>query len=572
MNYAAIWHRPSSEYAFALDDTHYVFRLRAQAGDLTCCALWYADRAAMGPLCYRRAPMEKRYTDALADWFELRLTTQLNRIAYYFELCDGARTAYYIGGLFQPTPQADRSDGFQFAYNHRADRLTVPDWAADAVVYNIFPDSFASRAGYLARQPQSASLGGETCRSLLGGTLRGIRENLDAIERLGCNCLYLNPIFAAGCYHKYDTLDYFRVDPCFGTGEDLRRLVHAAHARGMRVILDGVFNHVSSRHPFFQDVLARGRQSRYYRWFYDLPEHPRLPAEGELPEYACFSYVADMPKTDLSCPEACAYFCEVGRYWIETFDIDGWRLDVANEINDGFLRAFRAAVKAAKPDALLIGEVWEDASHFLQGDMLDSCMNYDFRRLALQFFARRTLDAGGLAVGLHWLLTRYREPAMLAQLNLLDSHDVSRFLTECGGDEARMRQAVVFQMTFPGMPCVFYGDELGLTGASEPEYRQAMPWGRDHPLRTLYRELISLRRGHPALRRGRFRVEVAQGDQLAYTLEDASERVSVLFNRAGAPVDARPWLNAAGAAALAQSGVESGRLAAGGYLVVRTAK
>ena len=245
---------------------------------------------------------------------------------------------------------------------------------------------------------------------------------------------------------------------------------------------------------------------------------------------------------------------------------------MANEINDGFLRAFRAAVKAAKPDALLIGEVWEDASHFLQGDMLDSCMNYDFRRLALQFFARRTLDAGGLAVGLHWLLTRYREPAMLAQLNLLDSHDVSRFLTECGGDEARMRQAVVFQMTFPGMPCVFYGDELGLTGVSEPEYRQAMPWGRDHPFRALYRELISLRRGHPALRRGRFRVEVAQGDQLAYTLEDASERVLVLFNRASAPVDARPWLNAAGAAALAQSGVESGRLAAGGYLVVRTAK
>ena len=199
-------------------------------------------------------------------------------------------------------------------------------------------------------------------------------------------------------------------------------------------------------------------------------------------------------------------------------------------------------------------------------------MNYDFRRLALQFFARRTLDAGGLAVGLHWLLTRYREPAMLAQLNLLDSHDVSRFLTECGGDEARMRQAVVFQMTFPGMPCVFYGDELGLTGASEPEYRQAMPWGRDHPFRALYRELIALRRGHPALRRGRFRVEVAQGDQLAYTLEDASERVLVLFNRASAPVDARPWLNAAGAAALAQSGVESGRLAAGGYLVVRTAK
>ena len=182
------------------------------------------------------------------------------------------------------------------------------------------------------------------------------------------------------------------------------------------------------------------------------------------------------------------------------------------------------------------------------------------------------MDAGELAVGLHWLLTRYREPAMLSQLNLLDSHDVSRFLTECGGDEARMRQAVVFQMTFPGMPCVFYGDELGLTGAAEPEYRRAMPWGQDHPLRTLYRELIALRRAHPALRRGRFLLERAQGEVLGYALEDASERICVLFNRAGAPVDVHPWLNAAGAAALAQSGVDSDRLTAGGYLVVRAAK
>ena len=288
-----------------------------------------------------------------------------------------------------------------------------------------------------------------------------------------------------------------------------------------------------------------------------------------MPEYACFSYVAHMPKTDLSCPEACAYFCQVGCYWIQAFDIDGWRLDVANEINDGFLRAFRAAVKAAKPDALIIGEVWEDGSHFLQGDMLDSCMNYDFRRLALQFFAWRAIDAGGLAVGLHWLLTRYKDPAMLAQLNLLDSHDVSRFLTECSGDQARMRQAVVFQMTFPGMPCVFYGDELGLTGATEPEYRQAMPWGKDHRLRALYRELIALRRTHPALRRGRFQVEYAQNETLIYVLEDASERIAVLFNRWGAAVDVQNWMSPPETEILIQCGVTSGQLAAGGYLISR---
>ena len=570
MNYAAIWHRPSSEYAFALDDTHYVFRLRAQAGDLTCCALWYADRAAMGPLCYRRAPMEKRYTDALADWFELRLTTQLNRIAYYFELCDGARTAYYIGGLFQPTPQADRSDGFQFAYNHRADRLTVPDWAADAVVYNIFPDSFASRAGCLARQPQSAFLGGETCRSLLGGTLHGIRENLDAIERLGCNCLYLNPIFAAGCYHKYDTLDYFRVDPCFGTGEDLRRLVHAAHARGMRVILDGVFNHVSSRHPFFQDVLKRGKASPYWSWFYDLPEQPRYPDAGEMPEYACFSYVPQMPKTDTSCPEMRDYFCKVGAYWVREFDVDGWRLDVANEMDDGFLRAFREAVKREKPDALVIGEVWENAAHFVNHGMMDGAMNYDFRRFCRQFFAEGSIDAEEFDLRLSSLLTRYPRQMLSAQLNLLDSHDVSRFLTLCGGDRARMEQAVLFQMAFPGMPCVFYGDEKGLEGTLENEYRRPMAFDRSDALEDVYRRMIALRKEHPALRHGDFQTVLAQGTLFLCRRIAAEESLLLCWNAGGEalpvpglPKDALPLL---------QKGWKGGLLEGRGYAVFQIEK
>lgn len=569
MHYAAIFHRPESEYAFALDDTHYVFRLRAQAGDLTACALWYADRAVMGPMDYHRMPMEKRYTDTVTDWFEARLTTTLDRIAYYFELCDGEKTAYFIGGVFQETADAERSDGFQFAYNHRADRLEVPSWAADAVVYQVFPDSYASAASYLSGQPVHASWQGQPCESQLGGTLRGIRENLEAINALGCDCVYLNPIFVAGHYHKYDTLDYYHVDPCFGSDQELRLLVDAAHARGMRVILDGVFNHISARHPFFQDVLAQGKRSPYYRWFYRLPEHPRYPAPGEAPAYACFSYVAQMPKTDLSYPAACAYFCDVGRYWVEHFDIDGWRLDVANELNDGFLRAFRGAVKEAKADALIIGEVWEDSSHYLQGDMMDSCMNYDFRRFCLQFFAWRTMDAQCFNAAINWLLTRYQEPAVRAQLNLLDSHDVERFLSACGGNLERMRQALVFQMTMPGMPCVFYGSECGLTGVTEAEYRQAMPWGRRHPLSDFYRELIRLRREHPALRHGQYRCDLARDEVFGYTLYDERERLSVLFNRAGAPVDMEVLPNGGNVETLLQSGLEAGRLLPGGYVIRR---
>ncbi len=530
MNIAAITHRPMSEYAYALDETHYVFRLRAQAGDLKACAFWYADRATMGELTYARLPMTKTFSDALFDWFEIRLTTPYNRISYYFEMEDGVQTMYYIGGVFQQTPQALRSDGFQFSFNHRADRLAVPDWTQDAVVYNIFPDSFATGKRTIAASPKTAAWQGMTTNSLLGGTISGICENLDYLQEMGFTCIYLNPIFAAGCYHKYDTLDYFHIDPCFGTDDEFRTLVGEVHARGMRIIIDGVFNHISSAHPFFQDVLAKGKNSPYYDWFYDLPEHPRLPENGEPPVYACFAYVAEMPKTNLDNAAACEYFCQVGAHWITEYDVDGWRLDVANELNDSFLRAFRQTVKAAKKDAIIIGEVWEDGSRYLQGDMLDSCMNYDFRRFAMQFFASRAISAADMAVRLDWLMTRYKEPAMRAQLNLLDSHDVNRFLSECGGDADRMVQAMVLQMTLPGMPSVFYGDECALLGTTEPAYRQAMQWTLSHPIKAMYEKLIRLRKEHAALRRGQYRCLKAEGGFLAYAMQDGDERIAVLLN------------------------------------------
>ena len=567
MNFAAVYHQPMSEYAFALDDTHYVFRLRAQAGDLSACTFWYADRAAMGPLGYRPVPMERVCTDALLDWFEVRLSTPLDRISYYFEISDGQKTAYFIGGVFQATAQAERSEGFQFSYNHRADRLVVPQWAADAVVYNIFPDSFATATADISRRGTAKPWRDTACASLLGGTLNGIRENLDYVRDMGFTCMYLNPIFAAQSYHKYDTLDHFSIDPCFGTLEDMRRLVTAAHAKGMRIILDGVFNHISSRHPFFQDVLQNAAQSKYYRWFYKLPERPVFPAPGEMPDYACFSYVAQMPKMDLSNQEACAYFCDVGQYWLRELDIDGWRLDVANEINDGFLRAFRQAVKAVKPDALIVGEVWEDGSRYLQGDMLDACMNYDFRRFATQFFAKKSIDASALAVRMNWLMTRYKEPALSAQLNLLDGHDVNRFLSECDGQCDAMELAVVFQMTLPGMPSVFYGDERGLTGTTEPAYRQAMDWHAAHPLQAHYARLIRLRREHPALRRGRYRQDIAQGDVFGYSMRDENECIHVLLNRGEGAFAVPPNSAFADSAALMQKGYQAGVLAPGGYVV-----
>ena len=518
-----------SEYAFALDDTHYIFRLRTGKGEAESVRFYYADRAVMTPkLQFAPLPMEKFRTDRYFDWYEIRLETRFERIAYYFELQNGVETLFYYGDCYEMAGTPTRADYFQLPFNHRADRFAAPAWTRDAVVYNIFPDSFAAGK-------RLAPNGAPPCR---GGTVRGVTENLDYIASLGFNCIYLNPIFAARSYHRYDTLDYYRIDPHMGAEDDLRDLVRRAHALGIRVILDGVFNHVSSDHPFFRDVLEKGRASRYYSCFYALPETPRLPAAGELPGYTCFSYVADMPKTNTADPFLRQYFCDVGAYWVRKFDVDGWRLDVANELDDGFLRAFRASVKAAKSDALIVGEVWDNAAHFLGGDMLDSAMNYDFRRYCRRFFAEQTVDAETFDTNVSTLLLRYNENALFAQLNLLDSHDVSRFLSLCGGKTERMELAVLLQMTFPGMPCVFYGDEKGLCGESEPEYRRPMEWDASSPLEEVYRRMIALRKTHPALRYGSFHTELACGGVYRYSRVWSGTKITVAMNLGAEPVKA----------------------------------
>ena len=529
MNPATIFHRPMSEYAFALDDTHYIFRLRTGKGEAESVRFYYADRAVMTPkLQFAPLPMEKFRTDRYFDWYEIRLKTRFERIAYYFELQNGVETLFYYGDCYEMAGTPTRADYFQLPFNHRADRFAAPAWTRDAVVYNIFPDSFAVGK-------RLAPNGAPPCR---GGTVRGVTENLDYIASLGFNCIYLNPIFAARSYHRYDTLDYYRIDPHMGAEDDLRDLVRRAHALGIRVILDGVFNHVSSDHPFFRDVLEKGRASRYYSCFYALPETPRLPAAGELPGYTCFSYVADMPKTNTADPFLRQYFCDIGAYWVRKFDVDGWRLDVANELDDGFLRAFRASVKAAKSDALIVGEVWENAAHYLGGDMLDSAMNYDFRRYCRRFFAEQTVDAETFDTNVSTLLLRYNENALFAQLNLLDSHDVSRFLSLCGGKTERMELAVLLQMTFPGMPCVFYGDEKGLCGESEPEYRRPMAWDASSPLEEVYRRMIALRKTHPALRYGSFHTELACGGVYRYSRVWNGTKITVAMNLGAEPVKA----------------------------------
>lgn len=303
---------------------------------------------------------------------------------------------------------------------------------------------------------------------------------------------------------------------------------------GLRVMIDGVFNHCGWNFFAFKDAAQKGRASKYWNWFYGLIEPVTVPDNMEdYPNYECFGYERMMPKLATDNPEVRDYFLNVGAYWVEKFDIDGWRLDVASEVDDSFWRAFRKRVKSIKDDVCLIGEIWETASHWLDGSMFDGAMNYDFRRHARRFFALSDIDAREFESRVTDMLMRYRTQVAYAQLNLLDSHDVSRFLSLCGGDGRRMKLAVLFQMTFPDMPSVFYGDERGMTGVLEEEYRHPMPWKEEtNDLFDFYKRAIRLRNGENALRRGAFRVIESEksGGFFRYAREDGEGGIEIVMN------------------------------------------
>ncbi len=570
MKREAILHIPMSSYAHGMDEEHVVFRLRAARGDLKRCRLFYGDRACrQTPVVFSGVDMTREAQDEWFDYFEVILKSPYRRICYYFELSDGKENTLYYADLFAGKTVAERSEYYQLPYNRREDIVDVPEWFKNAVVYNIFPDSFATSAGHISLTPCARQFGGIETRGKLGGTINGIRENLPYIRSLGANCIYINPIFAAGEYHKYDLIDYYTIDPCFGTNDDFKVLVDACHKMGMRIIIDGVFNHCGWDFFAFNDVVEKGEQSKYADWFYGLQFPVVKPDDPEAyPGYECFGYERLMPKLNTGNPEVRRYFLDVCTHWINHYDIDGWRLDVASEVDHDFWNEFRKAAKAAKPDCVLIGEVWESAGFWLDGSKFDSTMNYDFRKHCRDFFAHGSVDAAQFDGRITQMRMRYRYNVSYGQFNLLDSHDVPRFLSLCGGDIYKLKLAVLFQMTFIGPPSIFYGDEQGIEGVLESDYRSPMRFDEDGELLKHYRMAASLRNSHESLRRGTYATLHAAQNSGLYVFErrDSNERLVVALNAGVMDAELHAeWMD--GELLMAQ-GLSGGRLDANGYAVV----
>jgi cyclomaltodextrinase / maltogenic alpha-amylase / neopullulanase len=405
--------------------------------------------------------------------------------------------------------------------------IQTPNWVKHAVFYQIFPDRFA-RGSTTPHHRWTVQWENwhapPTAQGYKGGDLWGVIERLDYLIDLGITALYLTPIFQSTCNHRYHTHDYYQVDPILGGNQAFQALLDAAHARQIKIVLDGVFNHASRGFYFFNDILENGPHSPWIDWF-RVEGWPLSAYDGSLPaHYQSWINNRALPTFNHDNPQVQEYLLQVAEYWVR-FGIDGWRLDVPYEVKTpGFWQTFRDRIKAINPEAYIVGEVWGDARQWLDGTQFDGVMNYLFTGPTLAFTggdriercyveapaytAFPALTAAEYGHKIQELLILYPWEIQLSQLNSLASHDTARLLTIAGGDHATVELATLLQFTFPGAPCIYYGDEVGLPGGLDPDNRRSFPdstdW--DQELLDQHRRLIALRHRYPALRTGRYQL------------------------------------------------------------------
>ncbi|WP_099469482.1 glycoside hydrolase family 13 protein [Konateibacter massiliensis] len=499
---------------------------------------------------------KEQVTEDYDCWFAQIPNIKWKRMKYCF-VAENQQEKFIVGSRdrIPYTTDADKlynlSNYFNYPYIHEEDIYQAPDWVSDTIWYQIFPERFCNGTpddGRSVLAWGSEEVDGYDKK--FGGNLAGIIQKLDYIKDAGFNGIYLNPIFDSPSSHKYDTTDYYKIDPNLGDNSILGQLVEEAHKRGIKVMLDAVFNHCGYYHPFWQDVLKHGAQSEYYDCFYILdPDKPivsgeiknGLPGECSKEElnFRTFAYTQVMPKWNTGNPIARKYLLDVAAYWIENYHIDGWRLDVSNEVSHDFWREFRKTVKSMNRDIYILGETWDNSYPWLMGDQFDAVMNYEFSVPVWNFFRDRqgtgvTYNGEEFQHRIGKLLTEYPKHLTENLFNLLDSHDTERILNIVGGNAKKVELAYLFLFTFPGTPCIYYGSEIGM-GGGEHSNRQCMIWDKDRQNKELYefiQKLIDLRKKTESFRSVElFFLDLpAHNDTILYRKSASKERVYVLIH------------------------------------------
>ena len=512
MNKHAIYHRPESNFCFAIDEKTVVLRIRFAKGDkIEGLSVLYNSKYDIAKTQYR-AEMPFICCDGLHDYYSVTLKLNDPRLAYVFEFSADGKKYYFCEAGVKESYDFSLAyyDSFQYAYINKNDIIQNVEWLNNAVFYQVFIDRF-DKASKKDESYINASWGDlPTPKSFFGGDLDGICKHLDYIQSLGVTALYLNPIFKSPSNHKYDIIDYYEIDEMFGGKEALKRLVKACHERGIKIMLDAVFNHVSEGFYPFNQVMEYGRKSDYFDWF--VIDGDKI--SGDRDNYDCFAACKYMPKLNTNNPEVQSYLIDIAKHYITEYDIDGWRLDVADEVAHDFWRQMRRKIKAVKPDAVLIGENWHNSESFLCGDQFDSIMNYGVTKAFLDFFARELIDEGGFAEALNAQLMRYTDTTNNMMFNLLDCHDTHRFFSEVGCNQRKLMHALLALVFLPGSINLYYGTEILTEGGYDPDSRRTFDWDKlnDPEIKGVKGEIayILKLKNQPAIAHGT--VKISNGD------------------------------------------------------------
>lgn len=567
MNRHALYHEPKSKFAYPYDEEVLHVRFRSAKGDLASVTAIAFDPYSYIPigngewefdLTKRKyLDMVKEHSDELFDyWFcEVNHVDTL-RIRYAFVLKNEEEEIFYGPHTTCSMEEYEKiaengSQYFNFPYINEEDVFKAPKWVEDIVWYQIFPERFnRSELGPEAKGMIPWDSNKVVDNSMVfGGNLLGVIEKLDYLEQLGVTGIYFTPMFESPSTHKYDTTDYYKIDPAFGTNEDFKTLVKESHKRGIKVMLDGVFNHCGYYHPFWQDVIKNGKDSKYYDCFYLEDSYVSLTDEKEVygepsseqlkkVNYRAFGTSPMMPKWNTGNPIAREHLIGVGTYWAEEYDIDGWRLDVSNEVSHDFWRAFRKSVKAVDEDIYIIGENWDNSYPWVAGDQFDAVMNYELLGNIWNYIGvtntRESYKVNKFLIELGKYMVNYPKNVIPVMFNMMDSHDTARVLTVCDQDIRKAKLIYLLQFILAGSPSLLYGSEIGLEGNFETargcmvfdEYTKA------NPLYRFLKELIGLRNNHKVFKALDYNIEMIDElrNSFMMTKEYKGEELFIIIN------------------------------------------
>lgn len=532
MNKYAVFHVLDTPYAYGKDKDTLIVRVRVARNDIKKCYIHYKDRYDWEN-SYRKKEMVIVAETELFTYYQVEVSVFRNRYRYYFEFIDNNDESFEYNerGFVNKNFKYNDMNSFQFPYIAEEDLYEEEKWLQESIIYQIFPDRFCN--GDNSKNTEGTLSWGKgkvNTKSMYGGDLRGVIEKLSYLKELGVNLIYLTPVFKSTTNHKYNTKDYFDIDPQFGTINEARELVEKAHNNGIKIIFDAVFNHSGSDFFAFKDLIKNQQQSKYKEWYF-IDSWPVSQAKDKY--YTFANGCENMPKLNTNNEEVKEYLLSVGEYWIKEIGIDGWRLDVCDEVGHEFWREFRKRIKKANKNTIIIGEIMHEANSFLKGDQLDGIMNYPFKNAIIDFFGKNIINAREFLDIMAENRVLYMDSIIRQMWNLIGSHDTKRIYNECEGNINKIKLAIAYQFLYIGVPYIYYGDEIGLDGEDDPDNRKCMIWDEENQNKDLlnfYKMMIKLRKANKELIYGDFEEIYCKNDLLAFKRVLKDTNILVLFN------------------------------------------